>query len=67
MDFSIGFQWRPLLTDNIIISAGYALFLPGRGFDDIYRNTVPVVPGFSGSPAPDDRLHSATLAITLTY
>jgi hypothetical protein len=67
LDLSLGFQWRPLLTDNIILSAGYALFLPGRGFDDIYRNTVPLVPGFGSSPAPDDRLHSATLAITLTY
>jgi hypothetical protein len=67
IDLSIGFQWRPLLTDNIIVSAGYALFLPGQGFDDIYRNTVPVVPGFSSSPPPDDQLHSATLAITFTY
>lgn len=67
-DLSIGFQWRPLLTDNIIVSAGYAVFLPGQGFKDIYQNTAPAVPGFGdASPPPDDLLHSAVLAITLTY
>jgi hypothetical protein len=66
-DLSLGIQWRPLLTDNILVSAGYALFLPGRGFDDIYRNSTPAIPGFSASPKPDDRLHSAVLAVTLTY
>lgn len=67
-DLSLGIQWRPLLTDNVIISAGYAAFLPGNGFDDIYRNTEPMLTGFGvESPAPDDLLHSAVLAITLTY
>lgn len=67
-DLSLGFQWRPLLTDNVIVSAGYAALLPGEGFDDIYQNTAPVLPGFgNASPRPDDLLHSAVLAITLTY
>jgi hypothetical protein len=67
-DLSLGLQWRPLLTDNIIISAGYAAFLPGNGFDEIYRNTEPILVGFgTTSPAPDDLLHSAIFAITLTY
>jgi hypothetical protein len=67
-DLSLGIQWRPLLTDNVIISAGYAAFLPGNGFDEIYRNTEPMLTGFGvESPAPDDLLHSAVLAITLTY
>ena len=67
-DLSLGFQWRPLLTENIVVSAGYALFLPGRGFRDIYRNTEPEIPGFgNASSKPDDQLHSAVLAVTLTY
>ncbi len=66
-DLSLGLQWRPLLTDNIIVSAGYAVLLPGRGFEDIYRNTVPAVPGLTRSPEPADNLHSAVLAVTLTY
>jgi len=66
-DLSLGVQWRPLLTDNIVVSAGYAVLLPGRGFEDIYRNTVPSVPGLSRSPEPADQLHSALIAVTLTY
>jgi hypothetical protein len=66
-DFSLGLQWRPLLTDNIVVSAGYAVLLPGRGFEDIYRNTVPAVPGLSRAPEPADQLHSAIVAVTLTY
>ncbi len=63
-DLSLGVQWRPLLTDNIIVSAGYALLLPGQGFDDIYRNATAFP---SSSPAPDSRLHSALHALTHTY
>lgn len=67
-DLSLGLQWRPLLTDNIIVSAGYAVLLPGQGFNDIYRNTVPTVPGFSDlSPSSPSLLHSALIAVTLTY
>lgn len=66
-DLSLGLQWRPLLTDNIIVSAGYAVLLPGQGFNDIYRNTVPAIPGFSASPSPPSLLHSALIAVTLTY
>ena len=67
-DLSLGLQWRPLLTDNIIVSAGYAVLLPGQGFNDIYRNTEPYVPGFSDlSPSPPSLLHSALIAVTLTY
>ncbi len=31
-DLSMGFQYRPLLTDNIIISAGFGALIPGRGY-----------------------------------
>ncbi|MBI3881081.1 MAG: hypothetical protein HY301_13600 [Verrucomicrobia bacterium] len=69
-DFSLGVQYRPFLTDNCIISAGFGALIPGRGYKDIYRrNTQPVptfdppgrageVPGF---------LYSGVLAINLTY
>ncbi len=69
-DISLGFQWRPLLTDNIIISAGYATLLPGSGFRDIYRAAQPGVPGFTDPKQGaeiDHRLYSTTLAVTLTY
>lgn len=69
-DLSIGFQWRPGLTDNVILSAGCGALLPGRGFRDIYRRTQPGVPGFTPVPqsaAVDRWLHSTVVAATLTY
>ena len=70
LDLSAGFQWRPLLKDNVILSAGYGVLLPGRGFRDIFRRVQPGVPGFTATPLAaevDARLHSAVLAISLTY
>jgi hypothetical protein len=68
-DLSGGIQYRPLLTDNIIISAGLGALIPANGFKAIYEtNTIPV-PGYN-SPAPghvDDFLYSAFASVTLTY
>ncbi|HTS30681.1 MAG TPA: hypothetical protein VMH81_32635 [Bryobacteraceae bacterium] len=36
LDSGIGFQYRPLLTDNIVIFTGFGALVPGRGFKDIY-------------------------------
>lgn len=69
LDASLGFQFRPLLTDNIIITAGTGFFVPGLGYKSIYRTNTDPVPGFPG-PAPgkvDDFLYSGLLTITLTY
>ncbi len=68
-DFSLGCQYRPLLTDNIIVSAGFGAFLPGRGYKDIYQTSTDPLPGYN-SAAPgrvDDFLYSAIVAVTLTY
>ena len=38
-----GFQWRPFLTENVIVTAGVGFLVPGQGYKDIYRaNTEPV-------------------------
>ena len=69
-DLSMGLQWRPLLTDNIVVSAGYGVLLTGRGFRDIYRTVQPAVPGFTPAglnPRVDDWLYSGILAVTFTY
>jgi hypothetical protein len=69
LDCSLGFQYRPLLTNNIIITAGLGFLVPGAGYKDIYRaNTNPVF-GYPG-PSPgkvDDFLYSGIFTITLTY
>jgi len=69
LDCSLGFQFRPLLTNNIIVTAGAGFLIPGAGYKDIYRaNTDPVF-GYPG-PAPakvDSFLYSGIFTITLTY
>jgi len=69
LDCSLGFQWRPLLTENIIFTAGAGFFVPGQGYKDIYRaNTRPVF-GYPSPPAGhvDPFLYSAIVTLTLTY
>ena len=69
-DLSIGFQYRPLLTDNIIISAGFGTLLPGRGYKDIYQTSTAPVPGYdlpNRSGRVDDFLYSGIVAVTFTY
>ena len=68
-DLSAGVQWRPFLIDNVIVSAGCGVLLPGRGFRDIFRVTEPAVPGFTPvtGPGVDRFLYSAVAALTLTY
>jgi hypothetical protein len=68
-DLSLGVQYRPLLTDNIIISAGFGAFVPGRGYKDIYQTSTDPIPGYNSasSGSVDDFLYSAILAVTFTY
>jgi len=69
LDCSAGFQWRPLLTDNVIVTAGAGFLIPRWGYKDIYQaNTKPVF-GFPGPSAGhvDDFLYSAIVTLTLTY
>ncbi|HZV34043.1 MAG TPA: hypothetical protein VFB72_05655, partial [Verrucomicrobiae bacterium] len=69
-DLSIGFQYRPLLTDNIIISTGIGVLLPGRGYRDIYRSITDPLSGYTSTSNPghvDDFLYSGIIAVTFTY
>jgi len=52
-ELSLSAQWRPNLTNNIQLSGGLSLFLPGAGFRDLYE---------SGDP-----LYSLFLQLTVTY
>ena len=69
-DLSLGFQYRPLLTDNIIFSAGFGVLIPGQGYKDIYKTSTDPVPGFDRTDrrgAVDDFLYSGLIAVTFTY
>jgi hypothetical protein len=52
VDLSVGIQYRPLLSNNIIITAGAAALIPGQAFKDIYSSQT---------------LYSTFLAFTVTY
>jgi hypothetical protein len=70
LDASIGFKFRPLLTDNIIVSAGVGFFFPGEGYKEIYRRSTAPVPGFADQ---DDRgkadryLYNGFFTLTFLY
>jgi hypothetical protein len=69
-DLSLGVQYRPLLTDNIIFSAGFGVLIPGQGYKDIYKTSTDPVPGFDRTDrtgAVDDFLYSGLIAVTFTY
>src|SRR5215831_905217 len=36
LDSGLGIQYRPLLTDNIVITGGVGVLAPGGGFKDLY-------------------------------
>jgi hypothetical protein len=36
-DIGVGFQWRPMLTDNLLITAGASMFQPSEGFRQVLR------------------------------
>ena len=69
-DLSLGFQYRPFLTDNVIISAGFGALIPGQGYRDIYQTSTQPVPGFdrnNNTGNSNDFPYSGLIAITFTY
>ncbi len=68
LDLSLGFKYRPLLTENVILSAGMSFFVPGDGYKDIYRRNTEQVPGYGPTDQEghvDHLLYNGFL--TLTY
>ncbi len=37
-DLSVGAQWRPFMTQNVILNSSLAMLLPGRGLKALYGN-----------------------------
>ena len=38
VDYGVGFLYRPLLSENIIVAGGFSSLIPGRGFKDIFSS-----------------------------
>jgi len=67
-DLSLGLQYRPFLTDNIVFSAGFGVLIPGSGYRDIYGNNGAAVPGFNNNSGNATAFpYSGLIAITFTY
>jgi len=37
-DVSVGLRYRPFLSNNVIVTGGAAMLIPGKGFKDIYES-----------------------------
>ena len=46
-DLNAGIRYRPFLNNNVIAFFGFAMFLPGKGFKDIYESGHPLTIGFT--------------------
>jgi hypothetical protein len=69
-DLSLGLQWRPLLTNNIVVVAGCGVLLPGQGYRDIFSTAAASPRSLPVSTSRSDvghLLHSASLSAVLTY
>lgn len=66
VDLSAGFEYRPFLNDNVLIEAGYAALLTGRGFDDLYGKTDPFTTA-NAANYKASTLHQAFVQMALTY
>jgi|GEM_PF-260889 len=66
VDLSAGFEYRPFLNDNVLIEAGYAALITGRGFDDLYGKTEPFTTA-NASNYKASTLHQAFVQMALTY
>jgi hypothetical protein len=44
IDLSTGFEYRPLLSENISMILGASMLIPGAGFKDLYNNFSSSVP-----------------------
>ncbi len=66
VDLSIGMEYRPLLSDNIIVTGGYACLIPGAGFKDLYGTTSPFTTA-SSNHTGIGLLNSAFMQLALAF
>jgi hypothetical protein len=62
-DLGAGFVYRPLLNENIVVTAGVTGLIAGKGFDDIYSSVC----GAPDCGAPSRSLMNVFLNLKLTY
>jgi hypothetical protein len=63
VDLGTGFLYRPLLSENVVITGGLTGLLPGGAFEDIYSSACDV----PGCGAGKQKLWNAFLNLKLVY
>lgn len=63
LDLGAGFIWRPLLNENVVVTAGVTGLVSGAGFDDLY-SSVCSVPGCGNEPK---NLRNVFVNLKLTF
>ena len=63
LDLGAGVLYRPLLNENVVITAGVTGLVPGGGFDDIYSSIC----GVPGCGAEGRNLWNTFVQLKLTY
>jgi hypothetical protein len=64
-DLGVGFIYRPLLNENIVLIGGASGLRPGRGFTDVYSSNCNGVPRGCGAGSPT--LWSAFVNLRFVY
>lgn len=63
LDLGAGFVWRPLLNENVVVTAGLTGLVSGAGFDDLYSSSCSA-PGCGAQPK---NLRNVFVNLKLTY
>lgn len=68
-DLSFGVEYRPFLTDNLKLIAGFGMLFPGAGYKDIYSKASTGVAGYTPDNPKDvpTVLTSGFLTATMTF
>jgi hypothetical protein len=63
LDYGLGFLYRPLLNENVIVTGGYSSLVPGTGFKDIFSSNC----AGQGCGAKPQILYSVFVKVKFTY
>jgi hypothetical protein len=63
VDMSMGFEYRPLLSNNVVFTFGLSALIPGQGFKDLYSNLDKT----TLRPSEPSALFAAFLEMNLTF
>jgi len=63
VDLGGGLLYRPLLSENVVVLAGFAGLFSAKGFDDLYASNC----GVPGCGAPSPKLYNGFVQLKLSF